>query len=257
MGSIFERAEEFKKKMHEDGVVGIFAKTSDPGFIEAMGYAGADYVIIDLEHGPNSVETAQNLIRAAQISGIFPIVRVKESCASVMGEVLDIGAGGVQVPQITCRSDAEAVIDRTKFAPWGNRGVCRFVRAANYSTKDRFEYFRDANKALTIFHIEGQGGLDNLDEILEVSGIDVIFMGPYDLSQSLGVSGDIDNPIVESKMIEIVKKCEKKGIIVGTFADTYEDAHKWKRMGVKYISYSVDVGIFSDAVREIMHTIKR
>lgn len=123
----------FKKKLNGEGVIGIFSKTCDPGFIEVLGHAGADYVIIDLEHGPNSVQTAQNLIRGAQVSGLMPIVRVKESCASVMGEVLDIGAGGIQVPQITNRAEAEAVINRTKFSPMGERGVCRFVRAAKYS----------------------------------------------------------------------------------------------------------------------------
>lgn len=256
MKSIFDMADEFKEKMRSDGVVGLFSKTSDPGFIEAMGYAGADYVILDLEHGPNAVQSVQNLVRAAQVSGLLPIVRVKESCASVMGEVLDIGAGGIQVPQITTREEAAAVIERTKFAPMGSRGVCRFVRAANYSSKDRFEYFRDANKALTILQIEGQEGINNIEEILSVDGVDVIFIGPYDLSQSLGVPGDIDNPIVREKMIEIIDKCKVRGIAVGTFVDTLENAAKWKSAGVKYISYSVDMGVFTDAVRSIMNEVK-
>ncbi|MBR4013704.1 MAG: aldolase [Clostridia bacterium] len=246
----------FKEKLHSDGVVGVFSKTCDPAFIETIGYAGMDYVIIDLEHGPNSVQSVQNLIRGAQVAGLMPIVRVKESCSSVMGEVLDIGAGGIQVPQIGTREEAEAVIKRTKFSPVGERGVCRFVRAANYSSKDRFEYFKDANKAVTILQIEGQAGIDNLDDIISVRGIDAIFIGPYDLSQSLGVAGQIDHPLVEAKMLEIVKKCAEVGVTVGTFVDTIENARKWKKLGVKYISYSVDVGIFYDATRSIIKEIK-
>lgn len=246
---------DFKKKLHSDGVIGIFSKTSDPAFIEIMGYADMDYVIIDLEHGPNSVQSVQNLIRAAQISGLMPIVRVKESCASVMSEVLDIGAGGIQVPQISTRKEAEAVMNRTKFSPVGERGVCRFVRAANYSAKDRFEYFKDANDTVTILQIEGQTGIDNLDDIICVQGIDAIFIGPYDLSQSLGVAGQIDHPLVEQKMLEIVKKCSDKGITVGTFVDTVENANKWKNIGVKYVSYSVDMGIFYEAIKEIRNKI--
>jgi len=257
MNNIFEMVEKFKEKLHTEGVIGIFSKTSDPGIIESMGYAGADYVILDLEHGPNSVQSVQNLIRAAQISGILPIVRVKESCSSVMGEVLDIGAGGVQIPQVNCRSAAEAVIEKTKFAPTGNRGMCRFVRAAKFSMKERHEYFADANKTLVIAHIEGQEGIDNLDEILDVRGIDVIFIGPYDLSQSLGVPGDVDNPLVEQKMVEIIEKCNEKNIAVGTFVDTYDAAIRWKAAGVKYLSYSVDMGIFADAVSNIMKKIRR
>lgn len=245
----------FKRKLHAEGVIGIFSKTCDPAFIEVMGYAGADYVIIDLEHGPNSVQSVQNLVRGAQVSGLMPIVRVKESCASVMGEVLDIGAGGIQVPQIGSKEEAEAVIKRTKFSPLGERGVCRFVRAAQYSAKDRYEYFKDANEAVIILQIEGQRGIDNLDEIISVKGIDAIFIGPYDLSQSLGVPGQIDHPTVEAKMLEIVKKCDSLGVTVGTFVDTIENAKKWKALGVKYISYSVDMGIFHDAVKELITKI--
>ena len=246
----------FKKKLNSDGVFGVFSKTCDPALIETMGYAGADYVIIDLEHGPNSVQNVQNLIRGAQVSDLMPIVRVKETCSSVIGEVLDIGAGGIQVPQLGTKEEAEAIIKRAKFSPLGERGVCRFVRAANYSAKDRFEYFKDANEAVIILQIEGQSGIDNLDDIISVNGVDAIFIGPYDLSQSLGVAGQIDHPLVEKKMLEIVKKCADVGVTVGTFVDTIDNAIKWKSLGVKYISYSVDMGIFHDAVKEIITKTK-
>ena len=253
--NITRMTEIFREKL-KTRAVGIFSKTSDPAFIEVMGYAGLDYVIIDLEHGPNTIQTAQNLIRAAQVSGIFPIIRVKENCDSVMGEALDIGAGGLQIPQITTKSEAVAVINRVKFYPDGQRGVCRFVRAADYSAKDRFEYFTDANKSVIILQIEGTAGINNIDEILSVKGIDVIFVGPYDLSQSLGLTGQVDHPLVEEKMLEIVKKCEEKNITVGTFCDTPENAKKWQKNGVKYISYSVDAGIFYNAVNDLVKILK-
>ena len=253
--NITKMTEIFREKLNTQAV-GIFSKTSDPAFIEVMGYAGLDYVIIDLEHGPNTIQTAQNLIRAAQVSEIFPIVRVKEGCESVMCEALDIGAGGIQIPQITTKSDAEKIIERVKFHPDGQRGVCRFVRAADYSAKDRFEYFKDANKSVIIMQIEGKEGIENIDDILNVKGIDVIFVGPYDLSQSLGLTGQVDHPAVEEKMLEIVKKCDEKGVTVGTFADTPANAEKWRSNGVKYISYSVDVGIFYNAVRELAENLK-
>jgi len=245
----------FREKLQTQ-VVGMFSKTCDPAFIEVMGYAGMDYVIIDLEHGPNTIQTAQNLVRAAQVAEIFPIVRVKEGCEAVMCEALDIGAGGIQVPQITTRAEAEAVLSRVKFHPDGQRGVCRFVRAADYSAKDRFQYFSDANKSVIILQIEGKEGIDNIDEILGVKGIDVLFIGPYDLSQSLGLTGQIEHPLVEEKMLEIVQKCAQRGAAVGTFVDTPANAAKWRGRGVKYISYSVDVGIFYSAVSELAAKLK-
>ena len=100
----------FKRKLKDDFVTGIFSKTSDPAFIEIMGRGGFDFVIIDLEHGPNSVETVQNLLRAAEVSGIFPVIRVKEDNASIIGEVLDIGACGIQVPHVNNAESAKEVV---------------------------------------------------------------------------------------------------------------------------------------------------
>jgi len=151
---------------------------------------------------------------------------------SLIGEVLDIGAGGVQVPQVTTRDEAEVVVRSARFAPAGKRGVCRFVRAADYSALDRYAYFRAANTALLIIQLEGRDALENLDAILDVAGIDVIFIGPYDLSQSLGVPGQVDHPLVEEKMLEVA-------------------ARTWQARGVRYVSYSVDMGLFYDACKHI------
>ena len=245
----------FREKLKTQAI-GVFSKTSDPAFIEVMGYAGLDYVIIDLEHGPVTVQTAQNLIRAAQLSGVFPIIRTKENCDFIFGEALDIGAGGLQIPQITTKAEAEAVMEKVKFHPEGKRGVCRFVRAAGYSAKDRFDYFTDANRAVIILQIEGTEGIAAIDDILDVKGIDVIFVGPYDLSQSLGLTGQVDHPLVEEKMLEIVQKCKEKGVTAGTFADGFDSAEKWRGKGVRYISYSVDVGIFYGAVSDLVNRFK-
>ena len=247
---------EFRTKLKEGYVLGPFSKTSDPAFIEMLGHAGFDFVIIDLEHGPNTIETAQNLVRGAQIGGVFPIIRVKEDAYSVIGEALDIGAGGVEVPQVSTAKDAERVVKHAKFAPEGLRGVCRFVRAADYSSLDRFRYFKEANESIIIIHLEGQEAIDNLDGILGVEGIDILFIGPYDLSQSLKVSGQVDHPLVIEKMQEIVRRCVAKGKAVGTFVDTPENAVKWRDLGVSYLSYSVDTGIFTDACRSAVKSVR-
>jgi 4-hydroxy-2-oxoheptanedioate aldolase len=117
--------------------------------------------------------------------------------------------------------------------------------------------FREANQALIILQLEGQEALDNIDEILEVEGIDIIFIGPYDLSQSLGVPGEVSHPLVISRMEDIVVKSRNKGIITGTFVETPADAKKWIGSGLKYICYSVDVGIFYSACRQINDCLER
>ncbi len=237
--------------------VGPFAKTSDPAMIEVMGLAGFDFFIIDLEHGPNTIETAQNLIRAASLHGMTPVVRVGENNESQISKALDIGASGVQVPQIGNKEDALKVVEAAKFAPLGKRGVCRYVRSAGYSSMDKGVYFKTSNEnSLIILQIEGKEGIENLDGILNVGGVDIIFIGPYDLSQSLGLTGQISHPDVVKAMKDVVKRAKAKGKVVGTFVETPEEVKMWKEMGVLYLSYKVDVGIFYDACYAITNQFR-
>ena len=232
-------------------------KITDPAVVEIMGFAGFDFVIIDAEHGPISMENAQNMIRAAETTNITSIIRVANNDESLILRALDIGAQGVEIPQINCKSDALRAVKSVKYSPQGERGVCRYIRAANYSSMDKFKYFKYANKeTMIIAHIEGIEGINNLDEILLVSGIDVIFIGPYDLSQSLGVTGEVNHPLVIEKMKEVVLKCKQNKVAVGTFADDVETAKFWISLGVQYMSFSVDVGILYNANKNIMNKLK-
>ena len=236
--------------------LGMQMYSHDPDLIEIVGYAGFDFVILDMEHGPNGLETVQNLIRAAQLTQMLPVVRVEENNLQLIGKVLDIGAGAIQIPQVTCAEDIRRVLNHAKFSPDGMRGVCRFVRAADYSSMARERYFKEANKTIVIVQLEGKEAIENIDEILEAGGFEILFIGPYDLSQSLGVPGQVDHPLVEEKMREIIERCQGKDVYVGNFTDTIENARKWIRSGVRYISYSVDVGLFTEACRTTVQRLR-
>lgn len=247
-----ETLKEFREKLDNGKYVyGPFMKTSDPMFVEAVGLAGFDYVILDMEHGPVTIENQQNNIRAAEARKTVPIIRLKNRAENTIGKALDIGAYGIQVPQINNAKEAENVVKFAKFYPYGMRGVCRFVRAADYSNCDRYEFFENSKDVLIILQLEGIKAIENLDEILEVDGVDILFIGPYDLSQSLGIPGQVNNPIVVDAMKGIVEKARAKGKKVGTFVDTPADLKMWKEIGVQYLSYSVDVGIFMDACKDL------
>ncbi len=247
------------KKTLQDGkvVFGPFMKFTDPAAVEIMGFAGFDFVIIDAEHGPISMENAQNMIRAAESVNITPIIRVGNNEESFILRALDIGAQGIEIPQINSKPDAVRAVKSVKYSPKGERGVCRYVRAANYSSMDKFKYFESVNKeTIIIVHIEGVEGINNLDGILSVSGIDVIFIGPYDLSQSLGIPGQVNNSLVVEKMKEVILKCKENKVAVGTFADDIETAKFWISLGVQYMSFSVDVGILYNASKNIISKLK-
>ena len=109
---------------------------------------------------------------------------------------------------------------------------------------------------MIIAHIEGVEGINNLEEILSVAGIDVIFIGPYDLSQSLGIPGQVNHKLVIQKMEEVIKMCQKNNKAVGTFADDVKTAKKWVSLGVQYLSFSVDAGILYETSRKIVEKLK-
>ena len=237
-------------------VYGPFMKSQDPMFVEAAGLAGFDFAILDMEHGPVQLESQQNNVRAAALRGMVPIVRVKDMAENTIGSVLDIGAMGVQVPQVQNAEQARSVVRSARFYPYGMRGVCRFVRAAEYTALDRNTYFAASKDLLVILQLEGTEAIRNLDEILEVEGIDILFVGPYDLSQTLGVPGDVSNPIVIKEMQKIVDKAKEKGKVVGTFVDDMNALHRWREAGIQYLSYNVDVGIFMDGCKNIVETAR-
>lgn len=248
-----EMINRFRKSL-QDGkcVYGPFMKTADPMFVEVAGIAGFDFVILDTEHGPVSLQNQQNNVRGATVRKVVPIIRVKDASESAIGSALDIGAFGVQVPQISTAEEAKQVVENARFYPYGMRGVCRFVRAAEYSGMDRKKYFESSKDLIVIIQLEGIKAIKNIDEILEVDGVDILFVGPYDLSQSLGYPGEVDNPVVVENMKLIVEKAREKGKIVGTFVDNMEMLKLWRDVGVQYLSYSVDSGIFMDACKDLV-----
>ena len=248
-----------ERSLFEGGRIsyGPFLKLADPAVVEICGLAGFDHVVIDCEHGPLSTESVQNLIRAAELRKVRPFVRVPRNDASEILRVLDLGAVGVHVPHVSTSADAQRAVEACRFHPQGDRGICRFVRAAGYTSIPAHQHFADSNqRVVPVLHIEGAQGIANLPDILEVPGAGVIFLGPYDLSQACGVPGEVQHPKVLEMMRGAVAQAGEAGVVVGTFVDKPEEAKRWTDMGLQYICCSVDVGILYSACRDIVGTLK-
>ncbi|MBA7554260.1 2-keto-3-deoxy-L-rhamnonate aldolase [subsurface metagenome] len=248
-----------KEKMNRgEFVVGPFMKSRDPAMAEIVGLAGFDFAILDMEHSALSIESMEDLIRMAEVRGIDSIVRVPEISESAISGPLDAGASGVLVPHVDTRKQAEEVVFLSKFSPLGERGMDVFARAADYSHLPKEVFLREANrKTLLIVQIEGKKGVENLDEILQVKGLDTIFVGPYDLSQSLGVPGEIDHPKVVEKIKQVVGKVRKAGLSLGIYVDDVETAKKWIDLGVQFIALLVDAVIFFRACQSLVAPLKK
>lgn len=231
--------------------LGPFLICSEPKLAEICGLAGFDFIIADCEHGPISMESAESLCRAADAAGITPIVRVRKNDGPQIQRALDIGSGGVQVPQIESRADAEAAVRGAKYKPLGQRGLSFYTRAGDFMVFGSAGYTDRLNaEQMLVVHVEGISGIEKLEEIIAVPHLDVIFLGPYDLSQSLGIPGQVRNPKVLGLMKEATKRIRASGKFVGTFADTPEIAREWAALGVQYIALNVDVGLFGRIARE-------
>lgn len=246
-----ELLKKFKNKLKKN-VVGVFSKTTDSSIVEIFGLSGFDFIILDFEHGHSSYETLKHHIRAAELSNILPIVRVPSFNQEHISKSLDIGAYGIQVPNVNNKIQVESIINSAKFHPEGERGVCKYVRAAEFTNLEKNNYFKQANNTLIVIQVEGNEGINNIDEILDVKGIDILFIGPYDLSQALGVPGDIMNQEVIKNIKIIIEKAKIKKVQIGIFCDDIETAIVWKDLGVNYISCSVDYGFLINSCRMSM-----
>ena len=235
-------------------VLGPFVNLASGALIEIAAYAGFDFVVLDTEHGPLDIETTENLCRVAKGAGISPIVRVRDNDPPQVLRALDIGPEGVQVPQIRTRSDAESLVQAAKYAPLGMRGVSPYTRAARYFSEGGQIFERLNRESMVLIHVEGVEGLENLDAIIAVPGLDVVFLGPYDLSQSLGIPGQVHDPRVVERMREATVQINQAGLTVGTFADSPDAAKRWIDAGVRYIALSVDTGIYLHGCRDMVNS---
>ncbi|MBP6332966.1 MAG: 4-hydroxy-2-oxovalerate aldolase [Aminivibrio sp.] len=249
---------QLKRKLAEGRVVlGTFITLNCPDLVEIAGLAGFDYCIIDTEHGPGNPESIQHMIRAAELRGMVPIVRVTDTAATTILRTLDVGAAGIQVPQVNSPETAENVVRSAKYFPKGDRGAC-LTRSSRYGfVPGVAEYFEEANReTLVIVHCENRQGLECLDGIAAVDGVDVVFVGPYDLSQSFGIPGQIYHPVMVDAVARALAAAKRAGKPAGIFVGSVEEAKARIEQGFSYIAYSTDSLVFAEVCRNIVGGIK-
>ena len=238
-------------------VTGVFCELPCPESVEIIGLAGWDFVVIDCEHAPITPALLPGMIRAATAAGIPAIVRVAANEASAIQHALDAGASGVQIPQIASVEAAKAAIAASRFHPLGARGFNPFVRAADFSASTTTEFFARANHEVAlILQIESAAGIASADGILELPGIDALFIGPYDLSQSLGIPGQVSDARVFDAAQRIVKSAEARHVAVGVFTNSEEEARRWLDIGVRYLCLSVDTVFLLSTLRAVVSKLR-
>jgi len=220
--------------------VGSWMQIPNASVAEIMGQAGYDWVAVDMEHGAISVHQLPDLFRALELGNTLPLARIAQGEVKDCKQVLDAGAGGVIVPMINSAEQLEMVREAIQWPPAGKRGVA-FSRA-NLFGKNFNEYIMEAQQPLLVAMIEHVDALKNLEDILQVDGLDAILIGPYDLSASMGISAEFDNQEFIEVIKEVLSQADIKKVPCGihvVMPDNLELKNKIED-GYKFIAYSID-----------------
>ena len=215
---------------------GLSVMIPSPQIVESAAGMGFDWVLIDCEHGTVGLESMELMVMAAEASGVTPIVRPRTNAAEDILQAMDRGAQGVQIPHVNSAAQARAAVEAVKFHPQGRRSLAAGTRASGYGFRGSMgDFVAEANRqTLVCVQIEDQEALPNLDEILRVDGVDVFFIGPSDLSQSMGYPGNPKAPAVAQAIDAALRKIVAVGRTPGMPAATAAVQDALAR-GVRYI----------------------
>ena len=236
--------------------LGLQLRSRSPLIAELAGYLGFDYLYIETEHFACSDETIESLARAAQISGVTPIVRTIHSDPENIGHLFDIGVQGVILPHVETPDQARSFVDAAKFPPLGHRGSSASSRAANLGCVDAEEYMEAANRnCLAIAMIETVKAVENLEAILD-SGLDMIRVGFSDLSLDMGLLGKQKDPRFLETLRYITGEAARRGIPVGGKASSAESALQYKALGFRCLNVASDLDHLKNTLSPLLRSVR-
>lgn len=222
-------------------LVGTVVTIGSPVIAEIMALAGWDYIWFDLEHTPMSLETLQSMLQATNGHDVATIVRVSGNDEVLIKRVLDLGPDGIIVPLVNSAEDARRAVRFLRYPPEGIRGA-GLGRAQGYGETGSGNYFEEANRSLAfIAQIEHIDAVNAIDDILAVDGVDGAFLGPLDMSGSMGLLGQTSHPEVEAAERRVFDACRKAGISCGIMTMSPAQATERLRQGYRNIGLGIDV----------------
>ncbi len=223
--------------------------------------AGAEFVLFDMEHTGWSVETIRMLIASTRSVDAVPIVRVPATQYHFMARVLDMGAMGIMLPMVESVEQAQLIVDSCKYPPMGKRGAAFTIAHDDYTGGDVATKIREANdNTLLIAQIETARGLDNVEQIAQVEGLDVLWIGQYDLSSSLGIPGQFDHPDFLSAVERVVAATNAHNKVAGFMPLSVEESQLRLRQGFRCLAYGGDLWLYkkvlADGLKEIRASVR-
>lgn len=227
-----------------------------PGVPTMLANCGLDFVLFDMEHGRCDLALVAELIVSARGSGIVPLVRVPDAGFAPLSRLLDIGAMGVMVPRVETGEQMRDIVSQLKYAPAGRRGVALGIAHDSYQPAGP-SYFAAANQqTVVIALVETVRAFENLDEIVSTPGLDVAWMGHYDLTVSMGIPAQFDHPRFLAAMDQLLDACRRHGVAPGFLPANPSDTVHWIQKGFRAISLGSDISSYQGAIRSFYETVK-
>jgi len=232
--------------------LGTFVQIGAPSVVEILGMAGFDFAIVDLEHGALEVTEAQALVRAADTFDLPLIARLPLGRLSSTSALLDSGYAGLLIPQVRNADDVREAVRHARYTPLGERGACAGIRADKFGAIPWAEHLADADRTTIVaVTIENRQALENLDEIVRVPGVDVVFIGLFDLSSSLGHGGEPGHPEVLATVDTIQAAVEGTGVALGAWAPSPDAAVSWVERGMTFLPVMTDTLLWAQSCRSL------
>jgi len=235
---------------------GTFLNLGSSLSAEIVGMAGFDWALVDLEHGAGFEADVLHQFQALEHTKAAPLVRVESSQRQRLHRVLDLGASGIMVPRVNNREEAAAAVRGLRYPPEGVRGVASMNRACEFGVSFK-EYVAQANSSLLgVMQVETEESLHNLDEIAATEGVDVLFLGPLDLSHGLGILGQFDHPNFVKAAQATAEAAARHGKAAGILVSRPQDVRRYIDQGYRFIGCGSDGGLLNGVARQLVETLQ-
>lgn len=249
-----------KKILREGGVCfGTMLRILDsPHAVSLCAAAGWDYVILDTEHGDFTPSQIASMALVAKYESLGFFVRVPDKAYHLMARTLDVGAEGLVLPRVDTEAEVERILGATKYLPEGDRGASVSALAARYRSVPAQQYLEWANREnMNIIQIESEEAVSAVDALVSHAGIDAVMIGPFDLSQSLGIPSDLSHPRMREAFRTVIEACQKHGVAPGVHLQTVEQVQHWVQEGMRFVTVSYDIQLFREASARLLDPLRQ
>jgi 2-keto-3-deoxy-L-rhamnonate aldolase RhmA len=237
-------------------VFGTFLNLNSPLSAEICARSGLDWVLVDLEHGTATESDLVAHLTAMKATPASPLVRVEQGTRLRIGRALDLGADGVVVPQVHSVDEAREIVSWLRFPPTGKRGTALFTRGLDFGSGGHAGVDTRNEQILGVIQVESQAAINAAADIAALDGVDVLFVGPTDLSHALRVRGQIDHPIFQAAVERIAQAARSAGKAAGVLVWRPEDAHAYASHGYTFFALSGDAQLLDRAIRSGLVALK-